>query len=205
MVRSWCVFFGPWPNKANYGKTIYHSIYINKLKIKPCNYNTPILTVELLIKIMRCVMQYKKNILIIILFSFFACSSGNNGQNNGSPPVIHSATNFYQFGANYVETADRIFKIGSYVRYELHCSDEDKDVTGAWVTEYLWQDGEYKIFQGPRFDEFPQQENVDFYMVPENGVEQIVGPAGEYKIERQLEDSKGNLSNLYTTFGTIIE
>lgn len=131
-----------------------------------------------------------KKVIFILIFIFivlfiFSCS------NVGNPPVLNSVyiTDIY---GNLTSTAS----IGDILYIHISAEDEDKDMELLNTKSYL--NGEFMY-------------ETEYTLPPTNVVKQlyyiivsIIGPVGNWRIELTIFDSKGNGSNIYTVYFTVI-
>ena len=105
------------------------------------------------------------------------------------------------YDVNWIATAS--FTIGDYVNFEVYATDPDLDMVKLYITQYHPQDSTTP-YLGPDLMSLPSQSAVDMIYYPIDPIE-VTGPAGSWRIEFQIEDSKGNESNVFRIYASVHE
>ena len=111
----------------------------------------------------------------------------------GTAPMI---TLVYVYDSNWVETDS--FDIGEYNNFRVYASDPDKDMRRIYITEY-YPDDSTTPYHGPVSETLPCVSTVDTYYY-RNEPYEVTGPSGTWRVEFQIEDSKGNESNIWKAY-----
>ncbi len=136
--------------------------------------------------------------LMTIVGSSDGGGGGGGGEDLGTAPKIN---NVVLYDANWIATAS--FTIGDYGNFAVYVTDPDLDMINCYITQYYPHDSTTP-YHGPDLMSLPSQSDVDmiYYSIDPSGV---TGPAGSWRIEFQIEDSKGNESNVFRTYASIHE
>ena len=140
----------------------------------------------------------KRLLLISILFLFVGgCGGGGDG---GSPPqttpkIIDVAIYDEYWNVEYS------FTIGEFANFSVDASDPDLDMKSLLVTQYYPSDSQ-NIYYGPSLLSLPSQSSVEMTYWNIDPIE-IIGPAGSWRIEFEIEDSLGHESNIFKVFVSV--
>jgi hypothetical protein len=140
--------------------------------------------------------------LSFILILLFGCpQSGGNG---GTAPVITDVA-FYQCDNEdkYSCEESYSFSYGGYYYRRIYCADPDLDIQYSHCTILIYQNGEFVEYLGPIVKEIPPQSSSQGSFSNRKAV-RISTKIGTYRYDYQLEDKKGNMSNIYEIF-TVVE
>jgi len=139
-------------------------------------------------------------LLLIFLILFCACSGGddNNGEPSQTAPKINNVKIYNSHG-----TEDYSFNIGEYAIFGVSATDPDMDMTNLLIWQYYPADSTTPYY-GPSTVALPSQSEANAIYSTIDPIE-IIGPAGYWKIEFQLEDSKGNESNVFRVYASVTE
>lgn len=129
-----------------------------------------------------------------------SCGGGGGGGGSGEgldhAPVI-SAVRLYNMNDPSSPVQAIEFEIWDYGNAEVEASDEDLDILKAWVWEYYPADATTPYSEGEVL--LPSQTDPNMiYSLIEDFV--FYPPSGGYRIEVQLEDERGNLSNIFRMY-----
>ena len=137
--------------------------------------------------------------LCIILINF-GCSDTESTPGLGFFPKIRAAIS-YNVNDPENPVLTTIFEIGDNVSFTVRAEDGDYDMATLWATLYNRADFETPL-SGP--DDVPLTKQTSqimtySYIFPIT----ITGPAGEYSMDFQVEDARGNISNVYQLYYTV--
>ena len=142
---------------------------------------------------------------IVILFLLVGCGGGSSGGDpaadpyTGSSPVI---TGLEVFLISDPGTHRTSFVEGDIISGYLHVSDPDMDLIYAHALEYYPATAADPY--GEQFDwELSEQTHADMVYLSLDAFE-LTGPAGTWRIDFQIEDLAGNLSNVYPYVYSIV-
>lgn len=140
----------------------------------------------------------KKFILISILFLFInGCGGGGDGGGPAqtAPKIIDVTIYDENWNIEYS------FNIGELANFEVDASDPDLDMETLLVTQYYPSDSQ-DIYLGPVIFSLPSQSSAEMTYWNIDPIE-IIGPAGGWRIEFQIEDSLGHESNIFKVFVSV--
>jgi len=83
-----------------------------------------------------------------------------------------------------------------YFYRRINYSDPDLDVRSVHVTIYIWEDGQYIVYDGPDVSELPSQ-NFEYAWDEDANAIQMTMPSGSYRYNFQVEDEETNMSNTF--------
>ena len=113
---------------------------------------------------------------------------------SGTAPEIYNVELFNTSDPNNPTTS---FTIGDYYTFKVYAKDPDLDLIHLYVTQY-YPDDSNSPFYGPDTKSLSSQLQAD--VTYNFGPGEITGPAGSWRIEFQLQDSRGNMSNVWTVY-----
>ena len=136
-------------------------------------------------------------IVLIVLFIVSGCGDGGDGGTapgiSGTAPVIDDVvlTDEY-FNIKF------LFNIGDLANFLVYANDPDMDMETLFVTEFYPNDSTTP-YTGPTPLFLPSQSEIDmvYFMIESVAV---LGPAGNWRIEFQIEDYAGHASNIFRVF-----
>lgn len=134
--------------------------------------------------------------------SIIATGGGGGGGGSAPPPDLGTApeiTAVILYDSNWVETLS--FNIGEYANFKVYATDPDKDMESLYVTQYHPHDSNTPYY-GPDLMSLPSVSAVDVYYYNITPIE-ITGPSGTWRVEFQIEDSKGNESNIWKLYAVV--
>jgi len=134
--------------------------------------------------------------------SIIATGGGGGGGGSAPPPDLGTAPEIWTveiYDSNWVETYS--FDIGEYFNYKVYATDPDKDMLSLYATQYHPHDSNTPYY-GPDLIPLPSQPGVDVVIYNIAPIE-VTGPSGTWRVEFQIEDSKGNESNVWKVYSTV--
>jgi len=149
-------------------------------------------------------MRKPLSILSILLIGITLLCPGCNGGNGGTPPGTAPRINWvelYLWGGPYVPTFT--FTIGEQVEFLVSATDPDLDIKTLYITQYYPADATSPYY-GPDPLSLPSQSDADALYWPLAPTE-VTGPAGDWRIEFQISDARGNESNTFTIYVVVNE
>ena len=141
-------------------------------------------------------------VIALGLMTIIGTGGGGGGGGSAPPPDLGTAPEIWDaklYDRNWVETYS--FDIGEYANFEVCATDPDKDMVSCYVTQYHPQDSNTPYY-GPDLMSLPSTSYVDVCWHNIDPVE-IEGPSGTWRIEFQIEDSKGNESNTWKLYTVV--
>ncbi|MCK4820537.1 hypothetical protein KA005_32530, partial [bacterium] len=129
--------------------------------------------------------------------------SGGGGGGGGAPPSppetapTISDVNFYDAYEN--ETYS--FTIGEDANFRVYATDPDLDMISCEISQYHPHDSATPYY-GPDTMSLPSQSHTDMVYYSIDPIE-VTGPAGSWRIEFQIIDTKGNESNIWRVYSTV--
>ena len=140
----------------------------------------------------------KRLLLISILFLFVGgCGRGGDG---GSPPqTAPKIIDVAIYDEYWIE--EYSFNIGEFANFSVYASDPDLDMKSLLVTQYYPSDSQ-NIYYGPSLLSLPSQSSVEMTYWNIDPIE-IIGPAGGWRIEFEIEDSLGHESKVFKVFVSV--
>jgi len=141
--------------------------------------------------------QFSRFVFSIVILSIGSLLLNCNGSSGdgGFAPII---TDVRLYNANEPYTPTYSFDIGDEGNIEVDVTDQDSDITTLWSSEYFPSDSTTP-YNGPIEFPLPSQSGVDMtysFIDPLT----IEGPAGNWRMEFQIEDAQGNKSNVFTVY-----
>ncbi len=88
------------------------------------------------------------------------------------------------------------FNDDDYYYRRIEYRDPDLDIRYVHVTIYVWEDGEYIVYDGPEVSELTIQSSESDWDEYTNA-RQIQIPSGSYRYHFQIEDKEKNMSNTF--------
>jgi len=160
-------------------------------------------------------------VILITLVLGFGCngSGGGNGGDGGDgngTPILNSHEiylidmdcaeqyvdgNDIDLEAIYNNCTTQILNdtvhIGDVLAVVWYGTDSDKDLVGITIWQYRKEGNQYQLYYGPEYVpiEWFTEPQVNFVVVIV-GIE-VEGPEGQWRINAQVEDAKGHVSNVY--------
>ena len=140
----------------------------------------------------------KKLLILLSILVFVACGSGGSS----APPVPTTTapkiTKVLFYNETDLTTPTTSFETGDYVYIFIYATDPDLDMTTLYETHYYPSDST-TIHTGPISSSLPSQSasEVVYYNL------YIMGSAGSWRTEFQIEDAKGNDSNIFKVYISI--
>ncbi|MBW1690828.1 MAG: hypothetical protein JRF35_01890 [Deltaproteobacteria bacterium] len=124
--------------------------------------------------------------------------TGSTTSNNGTAPTINNVE-LYDVDWNLKYS----FTIGDDANFAVYATDSDKDMDCCYITQYYPLDSSIPYY-GPDIMYLPSQSEVDMVYWNVNPIE-VTGPAGNWRIEFQIEDANGNESDIFKVYTSILE
>ena len=141
-------------------------------------------------------------VIALGLMTIVATGGGGGGGGSAPPPDLGTApeiTEVILYDSNWVETLS--FDIGEYANFKVHATDPDEDMESLYVTQYHPHDSNTPYY-GPDLMSLPSVSAVDVYYYNIAPIE-VAGPSGTWRVEFQIEDSKGNESNIWKVYSIV--
>ena len=145
--------------------------------------------------------RYPKFILFLLFYLLtilFGCDTDSSDDSNpGTAPTISDVV-FYKCDdseKNIPQMSISFNDDDCYYR-RIEYRDPDLDIRYVHVTIYVWEDGEYIVYDGPDVSELTFQNSEsdwDEYI----NARQIQIPSGSYRYHFQIEDKENNMSNTF--------
>ncbi len=144
--------------------------------------------------------RYPKVILSLLFFStiLIGCDTDSSDDSDpGTAPTISDVV-FYKCddsGKNNPQMSIS-FNDDDYYYRRIEYRDPDLDIRYVHVTIYVWEDGEYIVYDGPDVSDLTIQSSVsdwDEYI----NARQIQIPSGSYRYHFQIEDKENNMSSTF--------
>lgn len=141
----------------------------------------------------------RKVIWAALLLLLASCGGGGGGSSGSAPEIEDVAMFNVNDPGNPLEALS--FQVGDFIDVHIDASDPDKDIKKAWITEYYPADSD-DIWEGPLEAGLPSQSTPDtvFFLIEPL---EVTPPAGGYRAEITLEDSRGHLSNTWTIYYSV--
>ncbi len=136
-------------------------------------------------------------LFLSIAVIFIACGGGGGGGGGGTAPVIDDAVLTDEY---YNPTS--VFNIGDIANVVIVATDPDLDMENLLVTQYH-PDNSSTPYYGPDVAMLPSQSAPTMIYTFIGGVT-IVGPAGTWRIEFQIEDYAGHTSSVFRVFSVVL-
>jgi len=142
-------------------------------------------------------------IIICCLIFAYGCDS-DKGEHAGIgylPSISQVVSYNYNDTENPVSAS--VFNVGDSMSFTIDASDDDLNMKILWITIYDEADDETP-YMGPLEISLPDQAASDvIYYYPFTIV--LDDPSGQYTIDFQIEDERGNLTDIYTVNYTITD
>lgn len=134
-----------------------------------------------------------KKVFLTLMALLFIYSCGGGGGSGGSPPQnLPKITDVIICNEDWF--AQYSFDIGEYANFIVYAEDPDLNMETLYVNLYL---SESSIpYFGPVIYFLPDQSDVETSYYNSDPIE-IIWPSGEYRLEFEIEDAKGNESNIF--------
>ena len=145
--------------------------------------------------------RYPKFILFLLFYLLtilFGCDTDSSDDSNpGTAPTISDVV-FYKCddSEKNIPQMSISFNDDDYYYRRIEYRDPDLDIRYVHVTIYVWEDGEYIVYDGPDVSELTFQNSEsdwDEYI----NARQIQIPSGSYRYHFQIEDKENNMSNTF--------
>ena len=137
-------------------------------------------------------------VTLLISFSLFQIvgCGGGGGSDNGTSPRIEDVILYRDVGGAQVESVE--FWIGDQTILEVYSHDPDKDVSQLVIDQFHPADDTVPYYPTGTIN-LPSQSSSDTIFYNITPID-IIGPAGGWRLEFYLIDSKGNESNVWTIY-----
>jgi hypothetical protein len=142
-------------------------------------------------------MKYVKLSIIGLCVILMAngCSGGKGNPGIGFIPKIIDAQ------MSNVKSFTSIFTAGDQVTFTVAAEDQDLNMKTLWVTEYSVAESEIP-YNGPNEITLPKQSSQSI-TYSEIGPITLSGTSGVYRMDFQIEDARGNKSDVYSVGFTL--
>ena len=132
--------------------------------------------------------------IFIILLVISGCGGGDDPYDR-TAPIITDVIIVDIIDGIAVEKTE--FNIDDKFDILIYATDPDLDIESLFITEYCPE--VVGICNGPAYIPLPKQVGVKRgYHFTNQGT--ITGPTGDYRLEFQIEDYEGHLSNIFEVF-----
>ena len=127
---------------------------------------------------------------LCVMLMASGCSGGKGHPGIGFIPKIKDAKMF-----NIKDTTSS-FTSGDQATFSVRAEDKDQNMKTLWVTEYSSAASETP-YDGPTSFPLPKQssETMTYYQI---GSITLSGPAGQYRMDIQIEDASGNKTDVFS-------
>ena len=138
------------------------------------------------------------SLLFFLLTILIGCDTDSSDDSNpGTDPTISDVL-FYKCDDSEKSNPQMSISYDDddYYYRRIEYRDPDLDIRYIHVTIYVWEDGEYTLYDGPDVNELTSQNAVsdwDEYI----NAKQIQIPSGSYRYHFQVEDKENNMSNTF--------
>ncbi len=139
---------------------------------------------------------------MLILFLVFGCSSDHSSDHDNTPPNIISAT-LINNSLPEVSASTESFWVGNQLGFQLHGEDADGDACKL-ITTMAYFENDNWISLDPVAVDLELEDPVDFTYAHDDFYT-ITTPSGEWRISFQLEDAKGNKSEIVEMVFSVAE
>lgn len=144
-------------------------------------------------------------VIVLGLISIVGSNGGGGGDSSSTGEVSHDTAPIINsvelYDANW--NLNYSFTIGDYANFAVYATDSDKDMECCYITQYYPLDSNTPYY-GPDIMYLPSQSDVDMVYWNINPIE-VTGPAGDWRIEFQIEDANGNESNIFKVYTSVLE
>ena len=141
----------------------------------------------------------KKFCIIVSLIMIIGCGGGSSGD-GGSVGTAPTINNVVLTDENFIPKSQ--FDIGDTANILVQASDPDKNMKKLLIEQYFPNDSTGNPYYGPDVIALPSQSDITmtYHLI---GRITVDGPAGNWRIEFQIEDSTGLESNLFKVFAVV--
>ena len=141
----------------------------------------------------------KKFCIIVSLIMIIGCGGGGSGD-GGSVGTAPTINNVVLTDENFIPKSQ--FDIGDTANILVQASDPDKNMKKLLIEQYFPNDSTGNPYYGPDVIALPSQSDITmtYHLI---GRITVDGPAGNWRIEFQIEDSTGLESNLFKVFAVV--
>jgi len=129
----------------------------------------------------------------IILLSF-GCSDTESTPGVGFIPKIKRVVP-YNFNDTENPYATYTFQTGDVVSFSLQAQDSDYDMETIWWEKYAFSDDTETLLSGPDYVTLPEQTSEIMTYTYILSIT-VTDPAGEYRVDFQVEDVRENMSDM---------
>ena len=126
---------------------------------------------------------------LCVIFMASGCSGGKGHPGIGFIPKIKDAIMVN------VKDSTSLFTTGDQATFSVQAIDQDLNMKTLWVTEYSSADSETP-YNGPNSFPLPKQSNQEM-TYNQIGSITLSGPAGQYRMDIQIEDASGNKTDVF--------
>ncbi len=122
---------------------------------------------------------------------------GPPAENLGTAPVITDAylVDYWDWRSNWPK--ETVFSIYDDYEYIIHASDPDLDTKTLYITTFYPADSDESLRE--IISDISTFYTGEWFIT---GL-RMTGPSGDYRVEFQIEDSKGNISNTFVSYYTV--
>ncbi len=140
----------------------------------------------------------KKFCIIVSLIMIIGCGGG--GDDGGSVGTAPTINNVVLTDENFIPKSQ--FDIGDTANILVQATDPDKNMKKLLIEQYFPNDSTGNPYYGPDVIALPSQSDITmtYHLI---GRITVDGPAGNWRIEFQIEDSTGLESNLFKVFAVV--
>jgi Ca-activated chloride channel family protein len=140
----------------------------------------------------------KKFCIIVSLIMIIGCGGG--GDDGGSVGTAPTINNVVLTDENFIPKSQ--FDIGDTANILVQATDPDKNMKKLLIEQYFPNDSTGNPYYGPDVIALSSQSDITmtYHLI---GRITVDGPAGNWRIEFQIEDSTGLESNLFKVFAVV--
>ena len=140
------------------------------------------------------------SLLFLLLTLLMGCKTSDDDRHvndTGTAPTISDVV-FYKCDDSEKNNPQMSISYDDqdYYYRRINYSDPDFDVRSVHVTIYIWEDGQYIVYDGPDVSELPSQ-NSEYDWDEDTNAIQMTMPSGSSRYNFQVEDEETNMSNTF--------
>jgi len=134
-------------------------------------------------------------VIVLGLITIVGTGGGGGGKSTGTAPEIYSAK---LYNNNWVETYN--FNIGGYVKFMVCATDPNKNMETLYINQYYPSNATTPYYSNL----LPLPSTAETWECFYSSAPTLIqGPSGNWRVEFQIEDSKGNESNIWKVYALV--